>query len=109
MTSFLFSVEMTFDPTALRQAVNKKSKTSQAHAPGQKRGQKRPQDSKFERHSLSPGGSSPGTVRVTVEHSTPQGTPQGFLHPQESVEVVDLEDEEMPPSSAPVDDEARGQ
>ncbi|XP_022899223.1 uncharacterized protein LOC111412517 [Olea europaea var. sylvestris] len=69
--------EMTFDPSALRQAVNKKSKAPQARAPGP----------------------SPGIVRTGSQQQDQQGTPRGSV-PRGPVDVVDLEDGSLPPGPA---------
>ncbi|XP_022865385.1 uncharacterized protein LOC111385241 [Olea europaea var. sylvestris] len=97
--------EMTFDPSALRQAVNKKSKAPQARAPGQRRGQKRPRDSRQERQTSGPGessrprGPSPGIVRTGSQQQDHQGTPRESV-PRGPVDVVDLEDGSLPPGPA---------
>ncbi|XP_022845942.1 uncharacterized protein LOC111368748 [Olea europaea var. sylvestris] len=84
---------MTFDPSALRQAVNKKSKAPQTRAPGQKRGKKRARDSGLENIRSVPGEPfAQGQSPIIQDHETPIAPPRSRSTP----EVVDLE-YEVPP------------
>ncbi|XP_022850971.1 uncharacterized protein LOC111372796 [Olea europaea var. sylvestris] len=86
---------MTFDPSALRQAVTKKSKAPQTRAPGQKRGKKRVRDT--ENIKSGPGETSArGYTPTTQATETPTGPPRSHPRPKSTPEVVDLEDEIRP-------------
>ncbi|XP_022854302.1 uncharacterized protein LOC111375666 [Olea europaea var. sylvestris] len=86
---------MTFDPSALRQAVTKKSKAPQTRAPGQKRGKKRAREK--ENIRSGPGETSArGHTPTTQATKTPTGPPRSHPRPRSTPEVVDLEDEIRP-------------